>query len=159
VREITISDENGQQHAIWQTDEYHLQLAAPKLLAALEQQTEAAQLVIDSWAKGDLARAVNGLRTLSYRAEFIQKKEHGQTLSPFPGGTLRLRLFPIRFYFLCRPDRRIRITRETADQSRAADLHSASKYGAREFVFCVLRNPILIQLSRLVSKGVDVHLS
>jgi hypothetical protein len=36
VREIVITDEHGQQHVVWQTDEYRLQLAAPKLLEALE---------------------------------------------------------------------------------------------------------------------------
>lgn len=63
LQEITISDEHGQQHCVWQTDEYRLQLAARNLLEALEEQTEAAQLVIDSWANGDLARAVNGLES------------------------------------------------------------------------------------------------
>jgi hypothetical protein len=63
IREITIADEHGQQHCVWQTDEYRLQLAAPNLLEALEEQTGAAQLVIDAWAKGDLARAVNGLES------------------------------------------------------------------------------------------------
>jgi hypothetical protein len=35
--------------------------AAPELLEALEQQTDAAQAVIDSWERGDLAGAVCGL--------------------------------------------------------------------------------------------------
>jgi hypothetical protein len=36
VRESVITDEHGKQHAVWRTDEYLAQLAAPKLLEALE---------------------------------------------------------------------------------------------------------------------------
>jgi hypothetical protein len=38
-----------------------LRRAACDLLEALENQTEAAQAVIDNWSQGDLAAAVNGL--------------------------------------------------------------------------------------------------
>lgn len=53
VREITVSDEHGQQHAVWQTDEYRLQLAAPKLLQALENQIQATREIIDAWNNTD----------------------------------------------------------------------------------------------------------
>ena len=53
IREITISDEHGQQHAIWQTDEYRLQLAAPKLLEALEKQIKITREIIDAWNNTD----------------------------------------------------------------------------------------------------------
>lgn len=53
VRQIIITDENGQGHAIWQTDEYRLQLAAPKLLQALEQQIELTTKIIDAWNTTD----------------------------------------------------------------------------------------------------------
>jgi hypothetical protein len=38
-----------------------LRLAAPDLLKALADQTDAAQAVIDNWSKGDLAGAVRAL--------------------------------------------------------------------------------------------------
>jgi len=53
VREIVITDEDGQQHAVWQTDEYRLQLAAPKLLEALEGQIEITRDIIDAWKNTD----------------------------------------------------------------------------------------------------------
>jgi hypothetical protein len=53
VREITISDEHGQRQAIWQTDEYRLQLAAPALLMALEKQIEITREIIDAWNNTD----------------------------------------------------------------------------------------------------------
>jgi hypothetical protein len=53
VRQITISDEHGQQHAIWQTDEYRLQLAAAKLLQAVEKQIEITREIIDAWNNTD----------------------------------------------------------------------------------------------------------
>jgi hypothetical protein len=53
VREITISDEHGQQHAVWQTDEYRLQLKAPTLLQALEKQIEITSGIIDAWNNTD----------------------------------------------------------------------------------------------------------
>jgi hypothetical protein len=53
VRQITITDEYGHQHSVWQTDEYRLQLAAPKLLKALENQIEATREIIDAWNNTD----------------------------------------------------------------------------------------------------------
>jgi hypothetical protein len=53
VREIIITDEHGNQHSVWQTDEYRLQLAAPKLLKALESQVEATHGIIDAWDEMD----------------------------------------------------------------------------------------------------------
>ncbi|MGA3101405.1 MAG: hypothetical protein ABSD61_06060 [Terracidiphilus sp.] len=53
VREITISDERGQQHSLWQTDEYRLQLAAPKLLQAIEKQLEITREIIHAWNNTD----------------------------------------------------------------------------------------------------------
>jgi hypothetical protein len=53
VREITITDEHGQQHALWQEDEYRLQVAAPKLLQALEKQLETTREIIDAWNNTD----------------------------------------------------------------------------------------------------------
>jgi hypothetical protein len=53
VRQIEISDEHDQQHALWQTDEYRLQLAAPKLLQALEKQIAITREIIDAWNNTD----------------------------------------------------------------------------------------------------------
>lgn len=53
VRQITISDEQGQRVAIWQTGEYRLQLAAPKLLEALERQVEINRDILDAWNNND----------------------------------------------------------------------------------------------------------
>jgi len=53
VREITVSDEHAQHHAIWQTDEYRLQLAAPTLLKALQKQIEITREIIDAWNNTD----------------------------------------------------------------------------------------------------------
>jgi hypothetical protein len=53
VRQITISDEQGQRVAIWQTDEYRLQLAAPKLIEALERQVEINREILDAWNNND----------------------------------------------------------------------------------------------------------
>jgi hypothetical protein len=69
VREITVSDEHDQQHAVWQTDEYRLQLAAPKLLKALEKQVEATSGILDacdemndlSAAGEDIIQAIDGI--------------------------------------------------------------------------------------------------
>jgi hypothetical protein len=47
--------------AFWESDDRRLRQAARDLLEALEDQTEAAQAVIDHWAEGDLAAAVRGL--------------------------------------------------------------------------------------------------
>jgi hypothetical protein len=56
--EIDGPDEAG---AVWQSEDLALRLAAPDVLDALEAQTDAAQAVIDAWAKGDLAGAVRML--------------------------------------------------------------------------------------------------
>jgi hypothetical protein len=61
VNEIAVEDKDGREVALWQADELRLRIAAPELLTALEGQTEAAQAVIDHWAKGDLAAAVRSL--------------------------------------------------------------------------------------------------
>src|SRR5271170_363951 len=62
VRQITISDEHDRHHAIWQTDEYRLQLAAPTLLKSLEKQMEITSEIIDAWNNTDhLYSAVEGL--------------------------------------------------------------------------------------------------
>ena len=58
IREITVSDEHDQQHALWQTDEYRLQLAAPKLLQALEKQIEITTQIIDAWNNYDGPRPI-----------------------------------------------------------------------------------------------------
>ena len=47
--------------ASWESPDYRLRQAAPDLLRVLEEQTAAAQAVIDNWEKGDLARAVRAL--------------------------------------------------------------------------------------------------
>jgi len=61
VNEIEVFDANGTGVAIWYDDEMRLRLAAGDLRDALEEQTEAAEAVIDRWEKGDLAGAVRGL--------------------------------------------------------------------------------------------------
>jgi hypothetical protein len=60
VDEIEIS-RDGDVLAVWRSGDLNQRLAAPDLLAALMAPTQAAQTVIDSWAHGDLAGAVNGL--------------------------------------------------------------------------------------------------
>jgi hypothetical protein len=61
VNEILVRDGEGNEVATWCDDELRLRLAASALLEALEGQTEAAQAVIDSWERGDLAGAVSAL--------------------------------------------------------------------------------------------------
>jgi hypothetical protein len=61
VNEIIIRDDDGNDVAQWLGDELRLRLAAGDLLEALEEQTDAAQAVIDNWTKGDLAAAVRAL--------------------------------------------------------------------------------------------------
>jgi hypothetical protein len=61
VNEIEISSRDGEQLAVWRDPDLRQRLAADDLLAALVAQTEAAQVVIDTWEQGDLAAAVNGL--------------------------------------------------------------------------------------------------
>jgi hypothetical protein len=57
VERIEIWAADGRTVAEWESDDLRLRLAATDLLAALETQTDAAQAVIDAWAKGDLAAA------------------------------------------------------------------------------------------------------
>ena len=61
VNEIEISSRDGEQLAVWRDPDLRQRLAADDLFAALVAQTEAAQVVIDTWEQGDLAAAVNGL--------------------------------------------------------------------------------------------------
>jgi hypothetical protein len=58
--EIEINGADG-TGAVWQSQDLALRLAALDLRDALEAQTTAAQAVIDTWAKGDLAGAVRML--------------------------------------------------------------------------------------------------
>jgi hypothetical protein len=53
VREIVLTDEQGNHHAVWQTDEYRTQLAAPKLLQALEKQIGITREILDAWNNTD----------------------------------------------------------------------------------------------------------
>jgi hypothetical protein len=57
VNEIEISGRDGDELAVWYDDDLRLRLAASDLRDALEAQTDAAQAVIDAWAKGDLVGA------------------------------------------------------------------------------------------------------
>jgi hypothetical protein len=79
VNEIAVRDAGGNQVALWQDDDLRLRFAAPELLTALEGQTEAAQAVIDNWAKGDLAAAVRGLDAwIAPAYEALAKAKGGQ---------------------------------------------------------------------------------
>ncbi len=59
--QIQIWDPERGTLASWESDDYRLRKAAPDLLTALQDQTEAAKAVIDNWEKGDLAAAVRDL--------------------------------------------------------------------------------------------------
>jgi hypothetical protein len=61
VNEIEISGRDGDELGVWYDDDLRLRLAAADLLDVLEAQTNAAQAVIDAWARGDLAGAVRTL--------------------------------------------------------------------------------------------------
>jgi hypothetical protein len=61
VNEIVVHDRDGNEAAAWYHDDLRLRLAASEILESLEGQTDAAQAVIDSWDKGDLAGAVGAL--------------------------------------------------------------------------------------------------
>jgi hypothetical protein len=61
VNEIEIQDKHRSEVAVWYDDDLRVRLAASDLLDALEDQTTAAQAVIDNWAEGDLAAAVRAL--------------------------------------------------------------------------------------------------
>ena len=58
LQEIRIATEDAVEVLIWQTDEYRLQLAAPKLLQALEQQIEIIKEIIDAWNHNDGPRPI-----------------------------------------------------------------------------------------------------
>jgi hypothetical protein len=64
VEHIEIRSSDGHTVAEWKHADLLLRLAAPDLLQALESQTDAAQAVIENWASGDLAAAVNALERL-----------------------------------------------------------------------------------------------
>jgi len=72
--------ENFCDGALWESDDCRLRQAARDLLDALEDQTEAAQAVIDNWAEGDLAAAVRGLDAsiVLARAAIAKAKGGGQ---------------------------------------------------------------------------------
>jgi hypothetical protein len=61
INEIRVHDQDGNEVATWYADDLRLRLAASDILEVLEGQTEAAQTVIDRWAHGNLAGAVNAL--------------------------------------------------------------------------------------------------
>jgi hypothetical protein len=61
LNEIEICTAERDELAVWRDDDLWHRLAAQDLLKALEAQTDAAQVVIDSWEKGDLAGAVRTL--------------------------------------------------------------------------------------------------
>jgi hypothetical protein len=61
VEHIEIRSAGGHTVAEWRDVDLLVRLAARDLLAALKEQTEAAQSVIDNWSEGDLAAAVRSL--------------------------------------------------------------------------------------------------
>jgi hypothetical protein len=61
VEHIEIRSAEGDTVAEWRHEDLLLRTAARELRDVLEEQTEAAQAVIDSWASGDLAAAVRTL--------------------------------------------------------------------------------------------------
>jgi len=79
VNEIEIYQDSDEV-AVWHDDDLRLRLAASGLLEALEDQTEAAQAVIDNWAEGDLAAAVRALDASidGARAAIAKAKGGGQ---------------------------------------------------------------------------------
>ena len=74
------NDENFADGAYWESEGRCLRQAARDLLDALEDQTQAAQAVIDNWAEGDLAAAVRGLDAAidPARAAIAKAKGGGQ---------------------------------------------------------------------------------
>ena len=62
LQEIRIAIQDAEEVLVWQTDEYRLQLAAPKLLEALEKQIQITHEIIDAWNNTDkLCGAVQDL--------------------------------------------------------------------------------------------------
>jgi hypothetical protein len=53
LQEIRIVTEDAEEVLIWQTHEYRLQLAAPKLLKVLQRQIEITREIIDAWNNTD----------------------------------------------------------------------------------------------------------
>jgi len=88
VQQITITDDKGQQHAFWQTDEYRLKLAAPNLLQALEKQIAITRAIIDAWNNTDKVHGavqdlINDLEHRSQSArEVIEAYENSDLAGP-----------------------------------------------------------------------------
>jgi hypothetical protein len=53
LQEIRIVDDDAEEVLCWMSDEYRLQLYAPKLLQALETQLEITRAIIDAWNNTD----------------------------------------------------------------------------------------------------------
>ena len=68
VEHIEIRSAEGNTVAEWRHEDLLLRTAARELRDVLQEQTEAAQGVIDSWASGNLAAAVRTLDGLSETA-------------------------------------------------------------------------------------------
>lgn len=77
VNEVAIKDPHGDDVAIWYDDDLRLRLAASDLRDALEDQTAAAQSVVENWAKGDLAAAVRALDACIPTARAAMAKAKG----------------------------------------------------------------------------------
>jgi hypothetical protein len=88
LQEIRIVTEDGDEVLTWQTDEYRLQLAAPKLLQALEKQIEITREIVDAWNNTDGLRdavedLINELDTKSQSAhEVIRAWEKSDLSAP-----------------------------------------------------------------------------
>ena len=74
VEHIEIRSAEGDTVAEWRHEDLLLRTAARELRDVLEEQTEAAQGVIDSWASGDLAAAVRTLDGLIETARAVIAK-------------------------------------------------------------------------------------
>jgi hypothetical protein len=74
LQEIRITTEDAEEVLTWQTDEYRLQLAAPKLLKALENQIETTREIVDAWNNTDKVHgAVQDLiNDLEYKSQSAQ---------------------------------------------------------------------------------------
>ena len=82
VNHIEILDEDRNELAHWRDADLLLRMAAPELLNALEDQTNAAQAVIDNWASGDLAAAVRSLDASIATARAAIAKVQPPSLEP-----------------------------------------------------------------------------
>lgn len=74
VEHIEIRSAEGDTVAEWRHEDLLLRTAARELRDVLEEQTEAAQGVIDSWSSGDLAAAVRTLDGLTEIARAVIAK-------------------------------------------------------------------------------------